>query len=46
MEQLAARSGLSIPRGLAGLKEKPVLHTDVINREDLTDYVLKQLDAL
>ncbi len=46
MEQLAARSGLSIPKGLAGLKEKPVLHTDVINREDLTDYVLKQLETL
>ena len=46
MEQLAACSGLPIPRGLAGLKEKPVLHTDVIDRGELLDYVLEQLEYI
>ena len=46
MERLSELSGLPIPRGLAGLREKEVLHRDVIDREALLDYVRAQLDTL
>ena len=40
MEELSRESGLPIPAGLAGLKERPVLHREVIDREAIADYVL------
>ncbi|MBR1457675.1 MAG: threonine synthase, partial [Oscillospiraceae bacterium] len=43
MERLAALSGLPIPRGLAGLREKEVLHKDVIDRGEILSYVLEHL---
>ena len=46
METLAALSGVAIPRGLRGLKERPVLHEDVIDRAEILDYVLRQIDVL
>jgi threonine synthase len=46
MERLAALTGVPIPKGLQGLKERPVLHEDVIDREDLLDYVLCQASVL
>ena len=39
METLAALSGVPIPKGLSGLKERPVLHEDVIDRDQILDYV-------
>ena len=46
METLAALSGVPIPRGLRGLKERPVLHEDVIDRGEILDYVLRQIPIL
>lgn len=43
MRQLREISGMPIPRNLAGLQEEPVLHTDVIGKEDMLDYVLRYL---
>lgn len=42
MEKLAGVTGLEIPKGLAELRELPVLHEDVIDKEDLIDYVLSK----
>lgn len=42
MEALRAHTGVPIPTGLQGLREKPVLHTDRIDPADLTQYVLAQ----
>lgn len=39
METLAALTGVPIPKGLSGLKDRPVLHEDVIDREQILDYV-------
>ena len=43
MERLSQLSGLPIPRGLAGLREKEVLHRDVIDRDQILPYVLEHL---
>ena len=43
MERLASIANVPIPRGLRGLREKPVLHRDLIDREEIVDYVLRQL---
>ena len=43
MDRLAALSGVPVPAGLRGLKDRPVLHEDVIDREQITDYVLRQI---
>ncbi len=40
MAQLQAQTGVPMPKNLAGLKEKTVLHKDVINKEAILDYVL------
>lgn len=44
MEALERLTGVPIPKGLRGLKEKPVLHTDVIDKEQITPYVLGLID--
>ena len=33
-------TGEKIPENIAGLREKPVLHTDVVDIDQLTDYAL------
>ena len=43
MERLGELSGVPIPRGLRGLKERPVLHRDVIDPDGIVEYVKKQL---
>lgn len=43
MEQLHQLSGVPVPPALAGLSRKPVLHTDVIEKDALTDYVLSRV---
>ena len=45
MEQLQDLTNVPIPDGLAGLKEKAVLHTDVIPKDGILDYVLKKVKA-
>ena len=45
-ERLAALTKLPIPAGLRGLREKEVLHRDVIDRSDLLAYVRAQLTRL
>lgn len=39
MERLSALAGIPAPRALAGLKTAPVLHRDVIDKEEMPDYV-------
>ncbi len=40
MNRLNAVTGVPIPLGLRGLEQKPVLHTQVIDREDMQSFVL------
>ena len=42
MEDLHTSTGVPAPKNLASLREKPVRHTDVIDREDMLDYVLQK----
>ncbi len=45
-EQIAAicgKTGVPVPRNLSSLRDKKVLHNDVIDREDIIDYVLGAL---
>ena len=40
MEQLEALSGVPMPKNLKDLREKQVLHTDVIGKDAMLDYVM------
>ena len=42
MERLNALTGVPIPKNLASLQGKPELHTDVIPKEKMLEYVLKK----
>ena len=42
MEDLRTCTGVPVPKNLASLRQKPVRHTDVIDREDMLDYVLQK----
>ena len=41
MERLEAMTGVKIPKNLSGLREKPELHTQVIDKEAMLSFVLK-----
>ena len=41
MEQLRDLTGMAIPGNLANLQSLPVLHKDVIDKEEMLDYVLR-----
>ena len=43
MNQLYQATGVNVPKGLAQLQNKSILHRDVINREDMLSYVLKKV---
>ena len=43
MGRLAEITKQPIPRGLRGLRERPVLHRDVIDPGEIVDYVRRQL---
>ena len=43
MEQINDLTGVAIPKNLSGLESKKVLHSDVIEKNELTDYVLKKV---
>ena len=45
MERLHDITGTPIPENLANLQSLPVLHEDVIDKEDIMDYVLRQVEA-
>ena len=40
MEQLEAMTGVPMPRNLKNLRQKKVLHTDVIDKDEMLPYVL------
>ena len=40
MERLEAVSGVKIPANLAGLRQKKELHTSVIEKTEMLDYVM------
>ena len=42
MQRLSELTGVPVPSNLAGLKGRAILHTDVINREEITEYVLSK----
>ena len=42
IHQLREATGVPVPRNLCGLDQRPVLHTDVIEKEDMLNYVLKK----
>ncbi len=46
MERLNKITGVPIPANLEGLKDLPVLHTDVIDRTEMESYVLAQANQL
>ena len=41
MAQLRSITGVEIPRNLANLRQKPELHTDVIDKEQMQNYILR-----
>ncbi|MBP3396052.1 MAG: threonine synthase, partial [Clostridia bacterium] len=43
LDQLQALTGVPIPKNLAALREMPVRHTDVIDKEDMLSYVLRKV---
>ena len=40
MERLSAMTGVPVPKNLAGLQGKPELHTGVIEKDAMLEYVL------
>ena len=43
MRRLCERTGVPIPAGLAALEQKPRRHFDVIDRDEMQDYVLRKV---
>lgn len=43
MEQINTLTNVPIPKNLSGLESKKVIHSDVIEKNELTDYVLKKV---
>ena len=46
MEQLSKRTGIRIPAPLQGLRDKPVRHTDQIEKDAILDYVRQKVQAM
>ena len=42
MERLSAITGVAIPKNLSGLRQKPERHTDVIDKNQMLQYVLNE----
>ena len=42
MEQIRNATNVPIPKNLSGLRERPVRHTDVIDRDKMLEYVLNK----
>lgn len=45
MERLHALTGVPVPPGLAGLRERAVVHRDVIDREQMRAYVCRRAET-
>lgn len=45
MEQLRLRTGVPVPEKLSGLRSAEIRHSDVINKEEMQDYVLKCMEC-
>ena len=43
MDRINELTGVKIPKNLSGLEKKKVLHKDVIEKNELTDYVMKKV---
>ncbi|MBO4683710.1 MAG: hypothetical protein J5600_00110, partial [Desulfovibrio sp.] len=43
MEQLHELTGVPMPENLSGLRDKQVLHRDVIEKDEILDYVLRKI---
>ncbi len=43
MDRLHAVTDVPVPKNLASLRQMPVRHTDVIDRDDMLDYVLRKV---
>ncbi|MBE6729268.1 MAG: threonine synthase [Ruminococcaceae bacterium] len=43
MDRIRALTGVPIPKNLAGLESKPVLHSCVIEKDEITDFVMKKV---
>ena len=43
MEQLQELTGVPMPGNLSGLRDKDVLHRDVIEKDEILDYVLRKI---
>ena len=43
VEKLAELTGVAVPKGLAGLEDAPVLHDEVIDKEDMADSVRRSV---
>ena len=46
MDQLSRLTGLDVPPALADLREKEILHHDVIEKTGISDYVKEKLGSL
>ncbi len=44
IEAIHEKTGIAVPKNLSSLQSKPVLHDEVIERDEIIDYVLKVLD--
>ena len=44
IEQLEKVTGVAVPRNLRGLAERPVLHQDVIDQDEMLAYVIKKAE--
>ena len=45
MEQLHEKTGVAVPKQLAELKSLPVRHDDVIEKDEILEYVLHKIEA-
>ena len=45
MERLHEKTGVPIPKQLAELKSQPVRHRDVIEKDEILEYVLRQVES-
>ena len=46
MELLSQKTGTKIPKNLADLQDKTIVHTDLAEKDQLKDYILQKTDAL
>ena len=45
MERLHELTGVPVPPNLAGLRQQPVRHSDVIGKDEILNYVLEKVDS-